>query len=124
MLIILTLGNYILVGKFDESLAGGKNSMEYHLVSEVQVEKGKRLFWPYFGFFYKAIATKISVWFYDLSASPPTKTEIINEGIVNPMGNSVSNELEWKYVSRNLSTVTQYENMVTANTEKSWQVES
>ena len=107
-----------MAGEFDASLASAASSMEYHLVSAVQVENGKRLLWPHFGFFYKAVATKISVYFYDLT----TATKIIDEGIVNPIGNSISKEKEWKYVSKNLSTLTQFTNMWSANTEKSWQV--
>lgn len=111
-------GNYILAGKFDESLASEASSMEYQLVSPVQVEHGKRLLWPHFGFFYKAVATKISVYFYDLT----TATKIFDGGIVNPIGNSISKEIEWKYLSKNLSTLTQFTDMWNANTEKSWQV--
>ena len=113
-----------MAGKFDESLATGTpKSMEYHLVSSVQKENGPRLLWPHFGLFYKAIATKISVYFYDLATS--TKVKIIDVdsgGIVNSIGNSISKEMEWKYLSKNLSTLTQFTDMWSANTEKLWQV--
>lgn len=106
------------MGKYDDSLGG--SPMEYHLVSEVQIEKGPRLFWPHFGFFYKAIATKIEVYFYDLSTG--FLTEILNEGLVNEINNPISQVSDWKYISKNLSTETKFKNMWDADTEKSWQV--
>ena len=109
-----------MVGKFDGSLAPSPGTnMVYQLTSAVQVENGARLFWPHFGFFYKAVATKISVYLYDLATSSEVK--IIDEGIVNPIGNTVSSETEWKYISKNLSTVAELTSMWNSGSEKLWQ---
>ena len=75
---------------------------------------------PHFGFFYKAVATKITVYLYDIAANSEVK--IIDEGIVNPIGNTISTELEWRYVSKNLSLVAEYISTVNAGSEKMWQV--
>ena len=113
-------GNYVLMGKFDDDLASGDSSMEYHLVSAVQLENGPRQFWPHFGFFYKAIATKVEVYFYDISSSALVK--IMDEGLVDEISNTVSKASDWKYLSKNLSTITQFTDMWNTNTEKSWKV--
>ena len=107
------------MGKFDKSVASDMVT-EYHLVSAPQVEKGPRAFWPHFGFFYKALATKISVYYCDVPCNTPVK--IIDEGEVQPIGNPISEDMEWKYVSKNLSTLTQFTDMWAASTEETWQV--
>ena len=113
-------GNYVLMGKFDEELAGVSSSMEYHLVSAVQLEKGRRQFWPHFGFFYKAIATKVEVYFYDITSAALVK--IMDEGLVNDVNNPISKASDWKYLSKNLSTITEFTDMWKTDTEKSWKV--
>ena len=91
-------------------------------MSAVQVEKGRRLFWPHFGFFYKAVATKISAFLYDLSTGSETKI-IESDGIINPTTNTISSGMvEWKYISKNLSDVTKLKDMWNSTTENLWQV--
>ena len=92
------------MGKYDHSLGG--SPMEYHLVSEVQIEKGPRLFWPHFGFFYKAIATKIEVYVHEIPSGFLIK--IMDEGLVNEINNPISQVSDWKYLSKNLSTITKF----------------
>ena len=108
------------MGKFDDALAEGGSSMEYHLVSAVQLEKGPRLLWPHFGFFYKAIATKVEVYFYDIANS--ALVPIMDEGLVNEVSNPISKDSDWKYLSKNLSTITQFTDMWNTDTETSWKV--
>ena len=113
------LANYVLMGKYDAALTSG-SWMEYQLVSSVQVENGRRMFWPHFGFFYKAVATKISVHMYDLSSA--SLHTVVDLGLVNPVGNAISKDTDWKYLSKNLSALTEFTSMWDANTEKLWQV--
>ena len=120
--ISFSLANYVLMGKYDAVLANGNNWMEYQLVSAVQYENGRRMFWPHFGFFYKAAATKISVHMYDLSSS--SLHNIIDLGVVNPLNNEISEEMDWMYVSKNLSTIDEFDTLWNANTDKLWQVTS
>ena len=108
------------MGKYDSALANGNAWMEYQLISSIQVEKGRRMFWPHFGFFYKAVATKISVLMCDESCS--SVSSVIDLGLVNPVDNKISNDMDWKYVSKNLSEMTEFTTMWDANTAKSWQV--
>ena len=112
----------MLTGKYDAVLANANNMVEYHLVSAVQYENGRRMFWHHFGFFYKAVATKISVHMYDLSSS--SLHPVIDLGVVNPLGNEISEDMDWMYVSKNLSTMTEFTDMWDANTDKLWQVMS
>ena len=106
------------MGKYVPSVSNSPT--EYHLVSAIQIEQGPRLFWPHFGFFYKAIATKVEVYFYDISSSALVK--IMDEGLVNEISNTVSKASDWKYLSKNLSTITQFTDMWNTNTDKSWKV--
>ena len=117
-----SLANYVLMGKYDAVLANGKDWMEYQLVSSVQYENGRRMFWPHFGFFYKAAATKISVHMYDLSSQ--SLHPVIDLGVVNPLDNEISEDMDWMYVSKNFSTITEFIDMWDANTDKLWQVTS
>ena len=110
------------MGKYDSALANGNAWMEYQLISSLQVEKGRRMFWPHFGFFYKAVATKISVLIKELDGSSSPLHSVIDLGIVNPVDNKISNDMDWKYVSKNLSEMTEFTTMWDANTAKSWQV--
>ena len=120
--IYFSLANYVLMGKYDAVLANGNEWMEYHLVSAVQYENGRRMFWPHFGFFYKAAATKISVHMYDISST--SLHSVIDLGVVNPLGNEISDDMDWMYVSKNLSTIDEFITMWDANTDKLWQVMS
>ena len=108
------------MGKYDSALANGNAWMEYQLISSIQVEKGRRMFWPHFGFFYKAIATKISVHMFDLDSQ--SLHSVIDLGFVNPVDNTISNDMDWKYVSKNLSELTEFTTMWDTNSPKLWQV--
>ena len=88
--------NYVLKG-------ADPNTM-YALMSAIQVEKGPRLFYPQFGFFYKAKNTRVKVLFHDQSASPP-QTHTIYNVLENEESNDVSRQLEWKYFAKNLSDI-------------------
>ena len=109
-----------MAGVFDDSLANGASMMEFSLVSSVQIENGPRKLWPHFGFFYKAVATKISA--YGYAESTGAKIKIVDLGVVNPIGNSITKDAGWKYISKNLSTIPDFVQMGKANLEKSWRV--
>ena len=109
----------MLTGKYDAVLANGNGWMEYHLASAIQYENGPRMYWPHFGFFYKAAATKISVHMWDLSSR--SLHPVIDLGLVNPLDNEISEDMDWMYVSKNLSTMTEFTDMWDANTDKLWQ---
>ena len=110
------------MGKYDSALANGNAWMEYQLISSEQVEKGRRMFWPHFGFFYKAVNTKISVLMFELGSSSPPLHSVIDLGLVNPVDNKISNDIDWKYVSKNLSELTEFTTMWDTNSPKLWQV--
>lgn len=111
-----------MAGVFDDSLANGASMMEFSLVSSVQIENGPRKLWPHFGFFYKAVATKIAAYGYDESTG--AKIKIVDLGVVNPIGNSITKDAGWKYISKNLSTIPDFVQMGKANSEKSWRVKT
>ena len=108
------------MGKYDTALANGNSWMEYQLVSSIQIEKGRRMFWPHFGFFYKAIATKISVHMFDLNSQ--SLHSVIDLGLVNPVDNTISNDMDWKYVSKNLSELTEFTTMWDDGGPRLWRV--
>ena len=112
--------NHVMAGVFDDLLANGASMMEFILVSSVQIENGPRKLWPHFGFFYKAVATKISA--YGYAESTGAKIKIVDLGVVNPIGNSITKDAGWRYISKNLSTIPDFVQMGKANSEKAWRV--
>ena len=114
------LGNYVLMGKFDESLAPPPaTNMVYQLVSAVQVESGPRLFWPHFGFFYKAKNTKVKVIFLEKSSG--TQHNVLDI-MVNELNNEIERESEWKYFSKNISEISFISTAWSGTSDVEWQV--
>ena len=90
--------------------------MEFHLATSIQVENGPRLFYPHFGFFYRALSTNVSVYLYDVVSG--SKTRIVTQNI-----SANSADKEWVYMNKNLSDIPKFKDMWNAaGTEQMWQV--
>ena len=92
-------------------LVGATANTNYGLVSAIQVEEGPRLFYPHFGFFYKAKNTNVKVIFAETASG--TKHEIKN---------SLENDFYWKSFSKNLSDVSFLNTAWGGSTKLEWQV--
>ena len=103
--------NYVLTGTTADT--------NYALASAVQVEEGRRLFYPQFGFFYKAKNTRLKVIFVEKASK--TKHEILNV-MENRLNNDIEREPEWKYFAKNLSDVSFLTTAWRGNTKVEWQV--
>ena len=91
----------------------------YGLVSAIQVEEGPRLFHPHFGFYYKALNTRVKVIFVETSSG--TQHEIMNS-LVNAFDNEIERIMEWRHFSQNLSDVSFLSTAWSGNTKIEWQV--
>ena len=100
-------------------LKGTNENTNYAIVSAVQVEHGPRLFYPHFGFFYKAKNTRVKVKFVEKASG--TKHDIMTV-LENPLNNNIERDLEWKYFSQNLSDVSFLTAAWNGNTKIEWQV--
>ena len=92
-------------------MVGANENTNYGLVSAIQVEEGPRLFYPHFGFFYKARNTRVKVIFAETVSG--TKHEITN---------SVENDYYWKTFSKNLSDVSFLSTAWGGSTKLEWRV--
>ena len=94
-----------------DNLVGANENTNYGLVSAIQVEEGPRLFYPHFGFYYKAKNTRVKVIFAETASG--TKHEIKN---------SVENAYYWKTFSTNLSDGSFLSTAWGGNAKLEWQV--
>lgn len=80
----------------DNYIMTGYSEAEYHLVSPMLEEYGARLFYPHFGFAYRAKNTKVKVLI--LEDGNPTKVHTVVEMLLD-------DESCWNYFGKNLSEV-------------------
>ena len=100
-------------------LKGDEENAQYSLVSPIQIEKGPRLLFPHFGFYYRATNTRVKVIFLETASN--TQHEIMNT-FVNTINDEIETENEWKYFFKNISEVDFISTAWEASEEVQWQV--
>ena len=77
------------------------------------------MFYPHFGFFYRAKNTRVKVIFLEKPSG--TQHEILNI-MVNEPNNEIQRESEWKYFSKNISEISFISTAWGGTTDVEWQV--
>ena len=88
-------------------------------MSPIQIEKGPRLLFPHFGFYYRATKTRVKIIFLETASN--TQHEIMNT-FVNTINDEIETENEWKYFFKNISEVDFISTAWEASEEVEWQV--
>ena len=102
------------------AIRGNEENSRYALISPIQIEKGPRLLFPHFGFYYRAKNTRIRVIFLEKSSN--TQHNIMDNWVNTP-DDEIEREVDWKYFSKNISEVSFISTAWSGTSEVEWQVQ-